>query len=50
MDFSFTEQQELMRRTLDELLARVCPPEYSMECDQTGEAPVAAYKALAKNG
>jgi alkylation response protein AidB-like acyl-CoA dehydrogenase len=50
LDFSFSDQQELMRRTLDELLARVCPPEYAMECDQKGEAPVAAYQALAKDG
>ena len=50
MDFAFTEQQELMRRTLHELLGRVCPPEYAMACDEKGEAPVEAYRALAKDG
>ncbi|MDP6278307.1 MAG: acyl-CoA dehydrogenase family protein [Nitrospinota bacterium] len=50
MDFAFNEKQELMRRTLDELLARVCPPEYAMACDQKGEAPVEAYAAMAKDG
>ena len=50
MEFGFTEQQELMRRTLDELLGRVCPPEYAMACDQKGEAPVEAYAALAEGG
>ncbi len=50
MDFAFTERQELMRRTLDDLLGRVCPPEYAMACDRKGEAPVEAYRALAKDG
>ncbi len=50
MDFAFTEQQELMRRTLHELLERVCPPEYAMACDKKGEAPVEAYGTLAKDG
>ncbi len=50
MDFAFNEKQELMRRTLDELLTRVCPPEYAMACDQKGEAPVEAYAAMAKDG
>ena len=39
-----------MRRTLHELLERVCPPEYAMECDKKGEAPIEAYKALADDG
>ena len=50
MDFAFTEQQELMRRTLHELLGRHCPPEYAMECDRKGEAPLEAYRALAEGG
>ena len=50
MDFAFNERQELMRRTLHELLERVCPPEYAMDCDKKGEAPVDAYKALADDG
>ena len=50
MDFAFNERQELMRRTLHELLERVCPPEYAMECDKKGEAPVQAYKAMADDG
>ncbi len=50
MDFAFDERQELMRRTLHELLSRVCPPAYAMQCDKVGEAPVEAYTALAKDG
>ncbi len=50
MDFAFNERQELMRRTLHELLERVCPPEYAMACDKKGEAPIEAYKALADDG
>ena len=34
LDFGFTEQQELMRQTLHELLGQVCPPEYAMACDR----------------
>ena len=50
MDFAFNERQELMRRTLHERLDRVCPPEYAMDCDRKGEAPIDAYKALADDG
>ncbi|MDA0999179.1 MAG: acyl-CoA/acyl-ACP dehydrogenase [bacterium] len=50
MDFDFSDQQKLMQRTLHELLGRVCPPDYAMECDKKGEAPVEAYRALAKDG
>lgn len=50
MDFAFDERQELMRRTLHELLGRVCPPEYAMDCDKRGEAPIDAYRALAEGG
>jgi alkylation response protein AidB-like acyl-CoA dehydrogenase len=50
LDFGFTEQQELMRQTLHELLGQVCPPEYAMACDRKSEAPMEAYQALAKDG
>ncbi len=50
MDFAFNDRQKLMRRTLHDLLARVCPPEYAMDCDRKGEAPMDAYKALADDG
>lgn len=50
MDFAFNERQELMRRTLRDRLDRVCPPEYAMDCDRKGEAPIDAYGALAEDG
>jgi acyl-CoA dehydrogenase len=50
LDFGFTEQQKLMRQTLHELLAQVCPPEYAMHCDREGEAPMEAYRTLAQHG
>ena len=50
MDFAFNERQELMRRTLRERLDLVCPPEYAMDCDRKGEAPIDAYGALAEDG
>ncbi|MEE9273757.1 MAG: acyl-CoA dehydrogenase family protein [bacterium] len=50
MDFDFDERQEMLRRTLDELLGRVCPPEYALECDREGRAPREAFAALAEGG
>ncbi|MDA1000552.1 MAG: acyl-CoA dehydrogenase family protein [bacterium] len=50
MDFAFSEEQELMRRTLHDLLGRVCPPDYAMACDQEGRAPREAFQALAQDG
>ncbi len=50
MDFSFDERQEMMRRTLGELLGRVCPPEYALECDREGRPPREAFAALAEGG
>ena len=50
MDFAFDERQELMRRTLDELLGRVCPVDYTLACDHEGRAPEEAYRPLAEGG
>jgi acyl-CoA dehydrogenase len=50
MDFSFTEEQEALRRHLCELLDEVCPPEYAERCDNEGRPPREAYDALARHG
>ncbi|MFQ5896617.1 MAG: acyl-CoA dehydrogenase family protein, partial [Nitrospinota bacterium] len=50
MDFAFTEEQELLRRSLRELLARVCPPEYARACDEAKEPPREARRALDEGG
>lgn len=50
MDFSFTQDQETLRRHVCELLDEVCPPEYAQKCDEEAKPPREAYNALAKHG
>jgi len=50
MDFSFTQDQETLRRHVCELLDEVCPPEYAQKCDEESKPPREAYNALAKHG
>jgi len=50
MDFSFTPEQETLRTHLQELLRRICPPEYAERCDREARPPREAYEALAKHG
>ena len=50
MDFSFTPDQETLRRHLQELLGAVCPPEYAERCDQEARPPREAYQALGTHG
>lgn len=50
MDFSFTEEQELMVESLTELLQDICPESYQTECDLKHEFPKTAWKALADAG
>ena len=50
MDFSFTPEQDDLRRHVCELLDEVCPPEYAQKCDEEAKPPREAYDALAKHG
>jgi len=50
MDFSFTPEQETLRTHLQELLRRICPPDYAERCDREARPPREAYEALAKHG
>jgi acyl-CoA dehydrogenase len=50
MDFAFSADQEALRAHLNELLDKVCPPEYAQRCDEEGRPPREAYQALAKHG
>ncbi len=50
MDFSFTQEQDTLRRHVRELLDDVCPPEYAERCDNEAQPPREAYQALAKHG
>ena len=50
MDFSFTQDQEDLRRHARDLLAAVCPPEYVERCDREGTPPREAYEKVAEQG
>lgn len=50
MDFSLTEEQELLLESLDELMARTCTPEYLRTCDEEGRWPQEFTDALMENG
>ena len=50
MDFSFTPEQEDLRRHIADLLDNVCPPDYAKRCDDTMTPPREAFQALAQQG
>ena len=50
MEFSFTEEQEVLRSQVRRLLEDVCPPEYAAKCDVDAVPPREAYNAMAEQG
>lgn len=50
MDFELTDQQKLMRDSLDAFLTRECPIEYVRECDDAESFPFELYDKLAAEG
>lgn len=50
IDFSLTDEQQLLIDGIKELLAREFPPEKEEECYRTGKFPWDAWKAMAENG
>lgn len=50
MDFSLTDEQQLLLDNLDELLERECPESYIAEIERTHQPPVKVRKALADAG
>lgn len=50
MDFSLTEEQQLLLESLDDLLARECPESYIAEIDRKHEQPVAFRRAMHEAG
>ena len=50
MEFSFTEEQEILRTQVRKLLEDVCPPEYAAKCDVDAVPPREAYNAIAEQG
>ena len=50
IDFSKTEEQELLLESIKELLEREFPPEKERECYRNAEFPWDAWKAMAEAG
>lgn len=50
MDFSFTQDQEDLRRHARDLLESACPPDYVERCDREGHAPREAFDKVAEQG
>jgi acyl-CoA dehydrogenase len=50
MDFSFTPEQDDLRRHISDLLDQVCPPDYAKHCDDEMTPPREAFQALAEHG
>lgn len=50
MDFTITEEQELLLESLRELMARDCTEEYMKECYEKGVYPTKFEESLAENG
>ncbi len=50
MDFSFTAEQDDLRRHICDLLDKVCPPDYAKRCDDAMTPPREAFQALASHG
>lgn len=50
MDFSLTEEQELLLASIRELITSHFPEEYFRTCDQTATYPKEFMRALADNG
>lgn len=50
MDFSLTDDQELLLESLDELMERYCTEDYMRECDEEHKWPQQFTDALMENG
>jgi alkylation response protein AidB-like acyl-CoA dehydrogenase len=50
MDFSLTEEQELLLASIRELITRNFPEEYFKRCDETRTFPREFFNALAESG
>ncbi|MBU4214970.1 MAG: acyl-CoA dehydrogenase [Actinobacteria bacterium] len=50
MDFSITEEQELLLASVRDVMERACPESYMKECNEKGEYPQALVDALTEAG
>ena len=48
MEFGLTPEQELLRETVRDLVARTCPPEVAKEWDDASTPPTVLQRALAE--
>jgi alkylation response protein AidB-like acyl-CoA dehydrogenase len=50
MDFKFTEEQEILRKSVRDFMDKECPREYIRELDEKEEFPSGLYKKMAELG
>lgn len=50
MDFLYSDEQELLRKTARSFVTNVCPPEKAKQWDETGEVPEELFRGLADLG
>ncbi|MDY6855461.1 MAG: acyl-CoA dehydrogenase family protein [Thermodesulfobacteriota bacterium] len=50
MDFKFTEEQEILRKSVRDFMDKECPREYIRELDDKEEFPSGLYKKMAELG
>ncbi|MDY7032754.1 MAG: acyl-CoA dehydrogenase family protein [Thermodesulfobacteriota bacterium] len=50
MDFKFTEEQEILRKSVRNFVDKECPREYVRELDEKEEFPIELYKKMAELG
>ena len=50
MDFTFTEEQNLLRESVRKMLDRIATPEYVRRCDQEPRYPTELYEAFVEMG
>ncbi|MET7841365.1 acyl-CoA dehydrogenase family protein [Streptomyces sp. NPDC005356] len=50
MDFGLTDEQEMLRATARDFVAKVCPPEKAKQWDEEGTVPPELFKGMADLG
>ncbi len=50
MEFKFTEEQEILKKSVRNFMDKECPREYVRELDEKEEFPFELYKKMAKLG
>jgi len=50
MDFDYSEEQSILRRTIASFMERECTPEYTRRCDENCEFPEKIWQGIAEMG